>query len=58
MVEDKRCLYLNSECLNVVCSVSSAGKVGEVELDLVPAIVQPHRHGTNEGLHPRGGLVV
>ena len=38
--------------LNVVRAVGASCKIGEVELDLVPALVQPHGHGANEGLHP------
>ena len=49
---------LDSEGLNVVCSVGSASEVGEVELDLVPALVQPHGHRADEGLHTGRALVV
>ena len=34
------------------------GEVRQVELDLIPALVQPHGHCADEGLYPRGGLVV
>ena len=34
------------------------GEIRQVELDLVPALVQPHGHGADEGLHSGGGLVV
>ncbi len=44
--------------LDIVAAVGSAGEVGQVELDLVPALVQPHGHGTDEGLDAGGGLVV
>jgi len=49
---------LDSEGLNVVGAVGAAGEVGQVELDLVPAVVQPHRHGADERLHSRCALVV
>lgn len=39
-------------------TVGAAGELGEVELDLVPAVVQAHGHGADEVLHPRGALVV
>ena len=34
------------------------GKVCQVELYLIPAVVQPHGHRADERLHPRGRLVV
>ena len=34
------------------------GEVRQVELYLVPALVQSHRHRADERLHPGGGLVV
>ena len=49
---------LNPQCLHVVGPVGSPGEVGQVELDLVPALVQSHRHRADEGLHSGGGLVV
>ena len=51
------CFYL-PQSFNVVSSVSSSCEIGQVELDLIPALVQPHRHGADEGLHSGGGLVV
>ena len=49
---------LHAERLNVVGAVGAAGEVGQVELDLVPALVQPHRHRADKRLHPGGGLQV
>ena len=49
---------LNPQRLHVVGPVGSPGEVGQVELDLVPALVQSHRHRADEGLHSGGGLVV
>ena len=46
------------EGLDVVGSVGTAGEIGEVELDLVPALVEAHGHGADEGLHAGGALVV
>ena len=50
--------YLDSECLDVVGAVSSACEVGQVELDLVPAFIESHWHGTDERLDARRALVV
>merc|ERR1711972_1090817 len=52
------CMELHSERLDVVRAVGSAGKVREVELDLVPPFVKPHGHGADEGLDARGALVI
>jgi len=49
---------LDSEGLDVVGTVSTAGEVRKVELDLVPAVVQSHGHGADEGLDSRRALVV
>ena len=38
--------------LDVVAAIGPPREVAEVELDLVPPLVEPHRHGANEGLHP------
>ena len=49
-------MYLNSQCFYVVCSVCAPGKVSQVELDLVPAVVESHGHRADEWLHSGGGL--
>merc|ERR1719335_1217362 len=49
---------LDAQSLDVVRSVRAAREVGEVELDLIPALVQAHGHGADEGLHARRALVV
>jgi len=49
---------LNAERLDVVCSVGAACEIRQIELDLVPSIIQSHRHRTDERLHPRRRLVV
>jgi len=49
---------LYSQGLNIVCSVSSSCEVEKIELDLVPSVVQSHRHGADERLYPCSRLVV
>mmetsp|Transcript_1197 Transcript_1197/g.3493 ORF Transcript_1197/g.3493 Transcript_1197/m.3493 type:complete len:203 (+) Transcript_1197:241-849(+) len=51
-------MQLHPQGLDVVRTVGAAGEVRQVELDLVPTLVQTHRHGADEGLHARGTLVV
>lgn len=46
------------EGLYVVTPVCPAGEVGQIELNLIPSLIQPHRHGADEGFHTGGGLVV
>lgn len=50
--------YLNSQGFHVGRSIGSLGKVGQVELHLVPALVQPHGHGADERLHAGVALEV
>ena len=49
---------LDPECFDVVGAVCPPCEVGQVELDLVPAVVQSHRHGADERLDARRALVV
>ena len=49
---------LNPQRLHVVGPVGSPREVRQVELDLIPALVQSHRHRADERLHSGGGLVV
>lgn len=49
---------LYSQRLGVVGPVGPPGEVRQVELNLVPAVVQPHRHGADERLHSRCALIV
>jgi len=49
---------LHTEGFDVVGTVGSAGEVRQVELDLVPAVIQSHGHGADEGLDSGGALVV
>ena len=49
---------LDPQRLYVVRAVGSPREVGEVELDLVPALVQSHGHRADERLHSGRALVV
>ena len=49
---------LHAEGLDVVCAVRPPREVTQVELDLVPALVEAHGHGADEGLDSGGRLVV
>jgi len=49
---------LDAECLDVVGAVRPPREVREVELDLVPAVIESHRHRTDKRLHTRRALVV
>lgn len=49
---------LNSESFYVVGTVSSSGEIRQVELNLVPAFIQSHWHGTDERLNSGGRLIV
>mmetsp|Transcript_86266 Transcript_86266/g.230391 ORF Transcript_86266/g.230391 Transcript_86266/m.230391 type:complete len:215 (-) Transcript_86266:59-703(-) len=51
-------MNLDAKSLNVVRAVGTTGEVGKVKLNLVPALVEPHRHGADERLHTSGGLIV
>lgn len=46
------------ESLNVVGSVGSSCEIGQVELNLIPSLVESHGHGANERLHTGGRLIV
>jgi len=49
---------LDSEGLDVVGTVGTAGEVRQVELNLIPALVESHGHGADEGLDAGCALVV
>jgi hypothetical protein len=46
------------EGLNVVGTVSTTSEIGQVELNLVPALVKSHGHGADEGFYAGGRLIV
>lgn len=39
-------------------TIGSPGEVRQIELDLIPSIIQPHGHCTNKGLDSGGRLHV
>ena len=49
---------LYSESLDVVGAVGSSSEVRQVELDLIPAIVESHWHRADERLDPCRALVI
>ena len=49
---------LDSQSLNVVCAIRSPREIGQVELDLVPALIQSHWHCADKGFDSRCRLVV
>ena len=49
---------LNSKSLYVVGTISSSGEIRQVELNLIPSLIESHGHGTDKGLDSGGRLVV
>lgn len=49
---------LHAEGLDVVGAVRASGKVRQVKLDLIPPLIESHRHGADERFHTRCALVV
>ena len=52
------CVDLHSQSLYVVGTVGPSGEIRQVELNLIPSLVEPHWHGTNKRLNPGRRLVV
>ena len=52
------CMDLNSKGLYVIGTVSSPCEIGQVELNLIPALIQSHGHCANERLYSGGRLIV
>ena len=48
----------HSQCFDVIAAVCPASEIGEVELDLVPSLIESHGHGADEGFDSGGGLVI
>jgi len=51
-------MNLHSQCLDVVCAICTPGEIRQVELNLIPAIVQTHGHRANKWFDSRRRLVV
>lgn len=49
---------LYAEGLNVVGSIGPPGEVRQIELNLVPAVIQSHGHGANKGFHSCRALII
>ena len=49
---------LHAQGLNVVGTIGTSREIGQVELDLVPALIETHGHGTDERLDTGGRLIV
>ena len=47
---------LHTKSLDVVGAVRSSSEIRKVELDLVPTLIETHRHGADERLHSSCGL--
>jgi len=52
------CMNLNSQGLYVVGTISSSGEIRQVELNLIPAFIKSHWHGTDEWLDSCGTLII
>ena len=50
--------HLYAQRFDVVGSVGATRKVRQVELNLVPTVIEPHRHRADERLDARRALVV
>lgn len=51
-------MNLNPQRFYVVCPVGTTCEIGQVELNLIPSLIQSHGHGANEWLYPRSRLVI
>lgn len=52
------CAVYLPEGLNVVGTVGSSSEIRQIELNLVPSLIESHWHGADEWLDTGGGLVV
>ena len=46
------------EGFNVVGTVGTTGEIRQIELNLIPSLVETHGHSANERLHAGGALIV
>lgn len=49
---------LYTKRFDVVCAIGPAGEVRQIKLNLVPTLIQAHRHSANKRLYTRSRLVV
>ena len=52
------CMDSHSESLNVVATISPSREIRQVELNLVPTLIQSHGHSTNKRLYTSCWLIV
>jgi len=45
------CVNLDTQRLNIVSTIGTSCEIRQVELDLVPALIETHGHRADEGLH-------
>jgi hypothetical protein len=49
---------LNPQGFNIVRAVGTTREVRQIKLDLVPSLIQPHRHSADKWLHAGRTLIV
>ena len=55
---DMACVDYLPERLDIVGTIGSSCEIGQVELNLIPALIESHGHCADEGLDTSGGLVI
>ena len=50
--------YLDAERFDVVRSVGTTSKIRKIELNLIPAVIETHRHRTDEWFDTRRRLII
>lgn len=48
----------DTQGLNIITAIGSPGEIRKIKLNLVPALVKPHRHSADEGFHSSSRLVI
>lgn len=48
----------HSQSFDVITTISPACKIRQIELDLIPTLIQSHRHSTDKRLHSSSRLIV
>jgi len=49
---------LDTQCFDVIRTVSSACEISKIELDLIPSFIQSHWHGAYKRFHFGRGLII